>query len=113
MPQTAMDTNAFAEMKELMGDAFTDIISMCLQSLPEQSMQLALAIKNDDADQLFNIAHRMKSSCGSIGAHGLAEKAETLELIGRNGSTRGADEAFLALQNSLEVVISLLQKELI
>lgn len=113
MSQTAIDTGAFAEMKELMGDAFFEIITMCLQSLPEQDMQLELAINNNDADQLFNVAHRMKSSCGSIGAHGLAEKAETLELIGRSGSTQGADKALLELQNSLAEVLSILQKELV
>jgi HPt (histidine-containing phosphotransfer) domain-containing protein len=84
---------------------------MCLQNLPEQSDQLQAAISNDDAEQVFNIAHKLKSACGSIGAFGLAEKAETLELIGRDGSTQGAGEAFSELQSSLEEVLSILKKE--
>ena len=76
MSQTAMDAAAFTEMKELMGDTFKEVVIMCLQSLPEQSDLLETAISNDDAEQVFNIAHRLKSSCGSIGAFGLAEKAE-------------------------------------
>ena len=112
MSQTAMDAAAFSEMKELMGDAFKDIIAMCLQSLPEQLTEIEMAIKNQDADGLFHIAHKMKSSCGSIGAFGLAEKAEIIELIGRSGSTQDTNEAFTELQTSLEEVLTILKKEM-
>jgi len=112
MSQTAMDAAAFTEMKELMGDTFKEVVSMCLQSLPEQSSLLETAISNDDAEQVFNIAHRLKSSCGSIGAFGLAEKAETIEQIGRQGSTQGANEAFSELQSSLEEVLTVLKQEI-
>ena len=44
MSQPAMDAGAFTEMKELMGDAFKEVVSMCLQSLPEQTSQLEMAI---------------------------------------------------------------------
>jgi HPt (histidine-containing phosphotransfer) domain-containing protein len=112
MPQTAVDTAAFSEMKELMGDAFKDIIDMCLQSLPEQLTEIEMAINNQDADTLFHIAHKMKSSCGSIGAFGLAEKAEVIELIARSGSTQGTNEAFIELQSSLDEVLTLLKEEM-
>ena len=111
MPQAALDPNAFAEMKEMMGDTFTDIVSMCLQSLPEQNAELALAITNDDAEQTFNIAHRLKSSCSSIGAFGLAERIEVIERIGRDGSTQGADVAYTELQIALQEVLSHLKNE--
>ena len=112
MTQPALDESAFAEMKEMMGDAFKEVISMCLESLPQQSEQLALAIAENNADDLFNVAHRMKSSCGSIGAFGLADKAESLEQIGRNGSVNGAGEVLPELQSSLQEVLSLLKAEL-
>jgi len=87
MSQPAMDANAFAEMKELMGDTFKEVVSLCAQSLPEQLSNIERAIKNQNAETLFSISHKMKSSCGSIGAFGLAEKAEAIELISRDGST--------------------------
>ena len=111
MSQAAMDLNAFAEMKELMGETFSEIISMCLESLPEQNDKLALAISNNDPEQIFNIAHRLKSSCGSIGAFGLAEKAEVIERIGREGSTEGASDAYTELQASLQEVLAHLKNE--
>jgi len=111
MSQAAMDLNAFAEMKDLMGDTFIEIISMCLESLPEQNDKLAIAISNNDTEQIFNAAHRLKSSCGSIGAFGLAEKAEVIERISREGSTQGINAAYSDLQLALEEVLTHLKNE--
>jgi HPt (histidine-containing phosphotransfer) domain-containing protein len=112
MSQPAMDAGAFAEMKELMGNSFVDIISMCLQNLPEQLVQIEAAIKSQDADALFDITHKMKSSCGSIGAFGLAEKIEAIELIGREGSTEVSDQAYDDMLNFASQVIAILTAEL-
>jgi len=112
MSQSAMDAGAFAEMKELMGDAFIEIISMCLQSLPEQLTQVQTAINTRDAEALFNVAHKMKSSCGSIGAFGLAEKIEAIEQIGRKGSTDVSEPIYNELLDSASQVIDILTAEL-
>ena len=112
MSQTAMDAAAFAEMKELMGDTFKDIIQMSLQSLPQQLDGIKTAIENKNVENLFNISHKMKGSCGSIGAFGLAEKAETIETIGRKGSTDVSDKIFNELRDATNQVISILNAEL-
>ena len=112
MSQTAMDAAAFTEMKELMGDAFKDVISLCLQSLPEQLITIESAIKTNNADIVFNTAHKMKSSCSSIGAFGLAEKAEAVELISRKGSTDIPEQAFNDLKLATQQVISILNTTL-
>jgi HPt (histidine-containing phosphotransfer) domain-containing protein len=112
MSQDAMDAKAFAEMKELMGDTFKDIIAMCLQSFPLHLNNIETAIKNQDAEILFNISHKMKSSCGSIGAFGLAEKAEAIELISRNGSAEIPEHIFNELCDATKQVIAILDAEL-
>jgi len=112
MSQAALDANAFAEMKELMGDAFKDVITMCLQSFPLQLNDIEIAIKNQNAETLFDISHKMKSSCGSIGAFGLAEKAEAIELISRDGSAEIPDHIFNELCDATKHVISILDAEL-
>ncbi|MCK4675801.1 MAG: Hpt domain-containing protein [Gammaproteobacteria bacterium] len=112
MSQTAMDAAAFAEMKELMGDTFKDIIEMSLQSLPQQLDGIKTAIENQHVDNLFNISHKMKSSCGSIGAFGLAEKAEAIEIISRDGSTEISNQIFNELRDATSQVISILNAEL-
>jgi len=112
MSQTAMDASAFSEMKELMGDTLNEVIALCLESLPEQLNAIEDAIDNDNAESLFNVSHKMKSACGSIGAFGLAEKAETLELIGRDGSTQVPNQAIDELRDATEQVIIFLNTEI-
>jgi HPt (histidine-containing phosphotransfer) domain-containing protein len=107
-----MDAGAFSEMKELMGDAFNDIITMCLQSLPEQLAEIETAIKDQNADAIFNVSHKMKSSCGSIGAFGLAEKAEAIEVIGREGSADISAELYEELHGATQQVLLILNSEL-
>ena len=60
MSQPAMDAGAFTEMKELLGDSFLEIISMCLHSLPEQLVQIENAIKSQNADDLFNVTNPLQ-----------------------------------------------------
>lgn len=108
MSQTALDLSAFTEMKDLMGDAFNDIVTMCLESLPDQLNAIETAIADNDAESLFAVSHKMKSGCGSIGAFGLAEKAETVEVIGRGGSTEVPEETIGALRDAVQEVIAYL-----
>ena len=112
MSQTAMNVAAFTEMKELMGDSLNDVIILCLQSLPEQLNAIEDAIDKNNADSLFSVCHKMKSACGSIGALGLAEKAEIVEIIGRNGSTQVSDQAINELRDATMLVITFLKTEI-
>ncbi len=112
MSQTAMDAAAFTEMKELMGESFNEIISMCLQSLPVQLAEIESAIKNNNVDTLFSVSHKMKSSCGSIGAFGLAERAEAIEIISRKGSTDIPGQLVNDLRESTDQVVTILSAEL-
>ena len=54
----------------------------------------------------------MKSTSGSIGAFGLAEKAEIIELIGRDGSTQVSDQAITDLRDATKQVLSIINAEL-
>lgn len=112
MTQTAMDAAAFSEMKDLMGDTFKGVLSLCIQTLPEQLDAIETAIETDDAVSLFNVSHKMKSSSGSIGAFGLAEKAEVIELIGRDGSTQVSEQAINDLRDATRQVLSIIDDEL-
>ena len=111
MQQPAMDTQAFAAMKDLMGDSFQDIIALTLSSLPEQLSLLEQAIDAKDAEQIFNVAHRIKSSSSTIGALGLAASAEAIELIGRSGSASVKPQLFTSLESSISEVIAILKAE--
>lgn len=112
MTQPAMDTAAFAEMKALMGDTFRDVLSLTLENLPVQLQLLEQAINDKAPEQIFSIAHRIKSGSGTIGALGLAQKAEAIELIGREGSADISEQLLEALKDSISNVVELIQQEL-
>ena len=69
-------------------------------------------IKIQNADTLFTVSHKMKSSCGSIGAFGLAERAEAVEIISRRGSTEIPQQTLDELRDATGQVISILNLEL-
>jgi HPt (histidine-containing phosphotransfer) domain-containing protein len=111
MSQPALDNAAFNEMKAMMGDAFRDVVEMCLQTLPDQLEAIESAINQQDAEALFNVCHKLKSSSGSIGAYGLAEKAQAVEQIGRNGSSDVPEAAINDLRTAIQQVIVVLDAE--
>jgi HPt (histidine-containing phosphotransfer) domain-containing protein len=112
MMQTAMDESAYQEMKSMMGDAYRDVIDLCLQTFPQQLSQIHDGINDNNADSVFAAAHRLKSACGSIGAYGLAERAEAVELHARDGSADIPATALNALETAITEVTDFLQQEL-
>lgn len=91
----SIDDECFAELRDVMGDDFADLIHDFLSDVPVQFDLLQTAIDREDADQLYHAAHKFKSSCGSIGAPRLAELIRRLELAGRQ-KTLGSSTELLA-----------------
>ncbi len=112
MEQIAMDMRAYKEMKGVMGEVLKELIETFIEYMPGQLDDLKNAIENSDTELMFGIAHRVKSSSNSIGALGLAETAETIELLGRAGKTDGSLEHFSVLAEQLTEVTTFLEKEL-
>lgn len=106
-----MDMKAYNEVKEMMGDILQDLISTFLDFMPEQLRSLEQAVNENDSEQIFAIAHRIKSSSGSIGALGLAQHAEKLELQGKKGIHEGNTALFANLVEGYEDVAEFLKQE--
>ena len=90
--EEAINLEALDELRSLMGDSLQEVLQTFIEFVPDQINELSKAVINDDAESVFNLAHKMKSSSSSIGALGLAHTAEQIELIGRAGSTEGTVE---------------------
>lgn len=95
MDSQVLDMDAYTELKSIMGDTLNEVIQLYLKTMPELLDTLNTQIQNKDANQVFEIAHRIKSSSGSIGATGLAKTAQIIEQIGKQGST---DNTLLSLE---------------
>lgn len=112
MEQKAMDMRTYNEMKSVMGEVLQELIETFLDYMPGQLDDLNDAISKGNADLVFSIAHRIKSSSNCIGALGLAETAQTIELIGREGKTEGSDTHFSVLKQQLTEAMDFLKQEL-
>jgi HPt (histidine-containing phosphotransfer) domain-containing protein len=110
--EEAIKMDALNELRSLMGDSLNDVLQTYIDYIPGQLDELTRAISNDDADGVFNLAHKMKSSSSSIGAIGLAQVAEQIELIGRSGSTDGTAELLEQLKGMYADAEILLREQL-
>lgn len=111
MNQPALDFRAYEEMKEIMEEVLPELLNTFIEYMPEQLIDLNRAIDDSNPDLVFGIAHRMKSSSNSLGALGLAEIAESIEMLCRTGSTEGAREKSAELEDQLNEVIAFFKEE--
>lgn len=112
MNQPALDLRAYQEMKEIMEEVLPELLTTFIEYMPGQLNDLNQAIDDNNPDLLFGIAHRMKSSCNSLGVLGLAKIAESIEMLGRAGSTEGAREKSAELEAQLTEVMDFFKEEL-
>lgn len=110
--EEAINSEALDELRSLMGESLDEVLQTFIDYVPDQINELSKAVFNNDADGVFNLAHKMKSSSSSIGALGLAHTAEQIELIGRAGSTEGAAELLEQLKGMYSDAEVLLLEEL-
>ena len=110
--EEAINSEALDELRSLMGESLNEVLQTFIDYVPDQINELSTAVFNNDADGVFNLAHKMKSSSSSIGALGLAHTAEQIELIGRGGSTEGAAELLEQLKGMYSDAEVLLREEL-
>ena len=110
--EEAISMDALGELRSLMGDSLNEVLQTYIDYIPGQIEELNQAITNDDADSVFNLAHKMKSSSSSIGAQGLADVAAQIEMIGRSGSTDGTAELLEQLKSLYAGAEPLLREEL-
>lgn len=87
-----LDEEIIVELREVMEEEFADLLQSFLNDLPLQLDLLQAVIAKGDVDQLYQIAHKLKSSCGSMGALRLAELVRRLEQAGRSKMLADARE---------------------
>ena len=110
MDNTAINMDAYEAIKGVMGEIFSDVITTFLDYIPGQISKLGDAIEREDSTEIFHLAHSIKSSCGSIGALGLAETAATIEQLGRNSDTADVPRHFEKLQEQFQSAAEFLQQ---
>jgi HPt (histidine-containing phosphotransfer) domain-containing protein len=82
-----LDSVIFDELCCILDDSICEIVNMYFEDTPQALAELHVASDKGDAKALREVAHRLKSSCGNIGAVKLQMITEQIEIIGRKGKT--------------------------
>lgn len=104
-PPLLLDDGIIAELREVMEEEFANLIGNFLNDLPVQLDSLHAAIIQKSADEVYQLAHKLKSSCGTLGALRLAEWVRQLELAGRQNALDNAphllEEAYAVAEETM------------
>lgn len=80
-----LDPTVLSELRELLEDAYGDLLQNFLDDLAEQLPAMEEALMRGAATTLGQIAHKLKSASGSVGALRLSALAFELEQLGKSG----------------------------
>jgi len=99
--EASIDHDAFAEIKELMGEKFVSMIDKYLVNSAKHIKEIETGIANNDACMVENAAHPLRSSSVYMGARTVSELAEHIEyeagMINNSGT-----ESLTSLSPTLE-----------
>ncbi len=85
-----IDDDVIAELRDILQEEFGDLVRDFVDDVPIQLELMQTALDQGNADGLYRLAHKLKSSCGSLGAPRLAELVRQLEQAGRQATLDGA-----------------------
>lgn len=89
-----MDQAALGEVRAMMGDKFTELLSYFLEDSAGYMQQIEEGVATGKAESVVLPAHTLKSSAKQMGAMQLAESARAIELEAREAvKTQGTLES--------------------
>jgi len=107
--RSPLDATTHAHFLATMGDMAYELVSLFLQDTPQKLATMQQAVTADDHATLRHVAHTLKSSSAQLGALPMSERCKQLELLGKAGTTNGAEELlhrltdeFARLQETLQ-----------
>lgn len=101
-PGPALDGLVLNSLRQFQVDGEPDIVQELAAAfqfeIPPLLEQIRQAVAADHAQQLKQAAHNIKGSSQNLGAAAMAALSAELELLGRRGTTEGADELVTRLE---------------
>jgi two-component system, sensor histidine kinase and response regulator len=82
-----------------MSDIIPRLIEIFLETAPRDIEKAATALRGSDATELEEAAHKLKGSCGNLGAARLRDLCQQLEKLGREGSLQAAPELLASVED--------------
>ena len=109
-----LDPSALDDLRQLERSGAKGLLARIVRTYLADSRQrldaLAVAVDSENAEQIWQIAHALKSASGYLGASSLAEMFRDLETNGRAGSTDGSRETLWDILEEFDAVRSALEE---
>ncbi len=97
-PSETLDHNTLNQLKTDMGDDFSELIPVFIQSGQEILTALEQAFNKGDVAVFMRQAHSLKSSSASLGGTLLSHQAAALEMDAKSGILPESDDFMLSLR---------------
>jgi HPt (histidine-containing phosphotransfer) domain-containing protein len=81
-----------------------EIVGNFLIAVPEHLQTLRIASNEGNAELVQQVAHKLRGSCGLLGAAGMAEICQRIERYGQEGHVTPAREVLPILEHEYEAV---------
>ncbi len=115
LEDSPLDVTILQSLRKMVGDRAQELLAKLidnyLEDAPCQLRAIQTAIATQDAAQLAFTAHSLRSSSANLGAKTLSQLCKELELIGRAGTTAGAEGILERVEAMYEIVKMALQRE--
>ncbi len=112
MRNEAVNARALEAIRSLAPGLLEKVIGQYLDDAPRYIEQIRAAVSASDAEALRRAAHALKSSSANMGAEGFAALCQSLETLGRAGTTGGAAARFADAEREFARVRESLQAQL-
>ena len=109
-----LDLAALDQLRELQTartpNLLVQLIELFLADTPAVLRAMWFAVADGDAARLCQLAHKLKGSSASFGARVLAHRCEQLEVLGRSGTTNGAWQRLVDVEQEYARVSAALEQ---
>ncbi len=106
-----LNADTFQGLRQSIDDdlAFSDLVTIYLNSAENLLEEIQIAYANQDHSQFSLSAHSLKSTSASIGAVRLSQICKYLEQVGKTGKISVSSDILHLLTNEYEQVIQAIQ----
>ena len=111
-PSPVLDSAVRERLEQALGgpEALDELAELLIEQTPAAIDDIRRCVREGDAEALFQSAHRIRGSAGTVGAVGMAAICSELEVAARAGELEGALEALARLEQAFAATRALLEQ---
>ncbi|MFT4797421.1 MAG: HPt (histidine-containing phosphotransfer) domain-containing protein [Candidatus Azotimanducaceae bacterium] len=113
MRDAHLDTEAFAELEEIMEDEFSTLLETYLQDAESKLSLMSEALNAGDANSLRELSHSFKGASCNIGALPLSRLCEDVEQLARTDQIADISPLMPRILDEYQEVKKLLQQKIL